>query len=1576
MDESGDAGRGGRGGGRSRQNGGRSSVRLGVRMEFRFSGFHAVQVPVVSDRLLITITSVDSGKTIAKSSKAAAINGACQWHDSILQAIRFPKDEVSHEFQECQCKIVVSMGSTRTAVLGEAYLNLTNYLSSSDSTDISLPLDKCNSGTVLQLKIQCLGAKSKSSGKSWKELSSNLKESPTNDEMDKKPDVFDILLKLNKGAQSLSENNLEADNADESGNRDASFSASKSHGDDSSKNHLDTAEEKLEELRNAAKMWERHSRKLKIERKTLKNECADKSKQQAELERQLSASLSEQDSLRQEIEQVTAQLNKTQETNIELVSILQELEETIELQRVEMSKLPQVSDVADHEVSKSESTVQEAAEWARILSQKEDEITVLREKLNRVLKMENADGAGPDAIYLELEKENDFLKVKMQELENDCSELTEENFRLIYKLKEASGVAKEEDPCISNSEEMPNVGSPTYKIKHLERKCADLELNLENFRSEFSGLEEKFQKSQEELKERTLELSELREKLSHATELEGADTGSSKHYRLRSEEPDDTETDLDVLKRTVQLKEQGIDGLQHYTREMENTIADIQKEKSQLEERLAASLQESSMTSKCLVEAHEDLMLTSSVDSHVSANEVLETKISELVHTVQLKEQEIDGLQHCMREMENTIADIQKEKSQLEERLAASLQESSMTSKCLVEAHEDLMLTSSVDSHVSANEVLETKISERAVMLKEQEIDGSQHCAREMENTIADIQKEKSQLEERLAASLEESSMTSKCLDEARENLRVLTSSVDSHVSANEVLETKISELVRTVMLKEQEIDSLQHCRGEMENTIADIQKEKSQLEERLAASLEETSMTSKWLDEAREELLVLTSSVESHVSANEVHETKISEFVRTVMLKEQEIDGLQLCTREMENTVADIQKEKSQLEERLAASLEESSMTSKLLDEAREDLLVLSSSVDSHVSANGVLETKINELVRTVMLKEQEINGLQHCTTEMENTISDIQKEKDQLEERLAASLEESSMTSKCLDEAREDLLVLTSSVDSHASANKVLETKISELESRKVELELLVTKLEQENIEFSEFISELEAQLTSLTSEEESTRLEMDYSIALIANLKDLVEQQQAEMEAQKLEMKQKHLESQTRLSEVQEDSEALRRSNAKLQATIDSVAEECSSLQTLTTDLKKQKLELHDHCAQLEQQLDQSKRKTMDLFETAEFLEAKLSTLQKEVTLKEQSLLSELENIFQEHKEHEERINSAHFLLHKIENEKIGEVKNLEREVMSLTAQLSSTDGEKESAALDSIHEVSILRADKAKLEANLEDVSAQMRHYQSQLEDLRTESKTKIKGLIDSLNASKHNEETLTTDVEHMTRLMEAARSNEENLRKTSDELELKYKSSDYEKQEVMEEISGLKIQAKFEKTKLEERLQSLSEECEELKVQNAMLTDKVSCIQSTLHDADEENRHKSTQAKLVVNKGNDDAANDNGGTHVNEDLDIHSKLELLETRLADALEENKSYRAQLQSPTGEGQLSSRDEKDNKDGNRIAQLESELKDMQDRLLNIMCHKIGLNYTYQVMCEREYINQFLCPHNDMVV
>ncbi|KAL5218789.1 hypothetical protein ABZP36_019473 [Zizania latifolia] len=1334
----------------------RSSDRVGQRFDFRFSSFRAVQVPAVSDKLFLSIVSVDTGKTVAKSSKAAAHSGICQWPDSILEQISFSQDEVSKEYDECQYKIVVSVGSIKSGILGEIFLNLSNFLNLADPTAISLPLKRCNFGTVLQLKVHCIGTKSKLSGvrSSWKDMSPHLNDrNPTDDDIDNKSDVSDSI--ANRSVRSSSGNPLGGANQDESGNREVSFSASGSHrssnsgdsaadrtnfsprdssngglhvgrqdstssyvsyvsasrGDDgfrsnnspfsswasgpnvlhgntpksfgngfghlsmgtsdSSKDFLEAAEETIEELRDEAKMWERHSRKLKSDLEMLKKECSEKSKQQAELAVELSAAHAERDSYRQEIEELklsmqevttqqktggtsiygdwvdlqkeleddvkflkesnanlTIQLKNTQEANIELVSILQELEETIEEQKAEISKISKVKKVTDPDALKNGSFAKQDMEWAKQLSIKEDEITMLREKLNRLLNIENA---GSDAVYLELEKENELLRVKVQELERDCSELTDENLELIYKLREVGGVTKGQGPCIPNNSnlQIEELTSQIYELekelrnkellhtgsfseasisssKELQKRCADLELKLLNFRFQTCDLEEKFKKSQEELEERNLELSELRRKIdnSHSTELEGGQTSGARGYQSRRG-VEDSDPETDTLKAKIQLQQQENDDLR---------------------------------------------------------------------------------------------------------------------------------------------------------------------------------------------------------------------------------------------------------------------------------------------------------------------------------------------CSK-----------------------------------------------------------------------------------VEMESVISKIQAEKSRLEECLEASLKESSITSKCLGEVRQDILVLSTSIDSHVSANKVLEKKIIELESCKAELELQISELEHENIDLSERISGLEAQLTYMTNEKESSELQMHDSKSLIVNLKDKVERQQVEMETQRLEFKQKQQEAQRKLSEAQDASEVLRRSNSKLQSTVESLVEECSSLQNLIADLKRQKLELHGCLTQQEQELDSSKKKNSDFCKTVEFLEAKLSSLQKDMSSKEQYLLSELESIFQEHMEQEERINRAHFMLNKIEKEKTLEVENLEREVMSLTAQASSTHEERENATVDAFREVSVLRADKVKLEASLQDVSAQLRHYGSQLEDLRKESKSKIKGLVDSLNASKQSEEMLTADAEHMKRLMEVAKSHEDKLRKSSGELELKLKSSDYEKQQMMEEISGLKLQvqkilglqdevlklkssldeSRFEKGKLEELLRSVTEECEELKEQKAMLTDKVSNMQETLDNGEEEKRSRiAMQAKLVrlesdlssleasqvheaelknelsrikrtnseyqrkiqsleqENEGltkrsqleqmahikeEDPGKQDIGDSPVDEEAGIHSKIQLLETKLAEALEENKMYRAQQKSSMPDGQSAAGDGKES-NNDRVLQLEGELRDMKERLLNM--------------------------------
>ncbi|PWZ07825.1 hypothetical protein Zm00014a_011491 [Zea mays] len=1256
----------------------RSSDRVGERFDFRFSNFRAVQVPAISDRLFLSIVSVDNEKTIAKSSKVASRSGICQWPDTILEPIWFSKDQVSKEFQECQYRIIVSLGSAKSGILGEILLNLSNFLNLADPTAISLPLKRCNSGTVLQLKVQCLGTKSKLSGvRSLRDMAPRLDDrspTPTNDELDNRSDCSDGM--FNKGVHSSSENHLGGTYQDESGNMETGFSASGSHrssnsgdstadrtnfsprvnsngglfvgrqdsassyasyvsaggGDDglrsnnssfssrtsgpnllqgstpktfsndlsqlsmgasdSSKDFLEAAEETIEELCDEAKMWERHSRKLKADLEMLKKECSEKSKQHAELAVELSAAQAERDSYRHEIEELksslqdvntrqtitgtpkrsdwidlqkelegevkflkesntdlTIQLNRTQESNIELLSILQELEETIEEQRVEISKISKVKQTAYPE---NGLLVKKDREWAKKLSMKEDEITIPREKSDRALNIGNADGAASNAIYLDLEKENEILRAKIQELEKDCSELTDENLELIYKLKE-NGLTKGQVPHIANNNEL-QFEKLTSRIHQLEedlrnkemlrddsfsessmsnadeiqRKCADLELKVLNFRSQTCELEEKFRKCQEELEQRNLELSALRRKINglHSNELEVCESGATWKYQARIADLEDTEPETDTLKARFELQ--------------------------------------------------------------------------------------------------------------------------------------------------------------------------------------------------------------------------------------------------------------------------------------------------------------------------------------------------------------------------------------------------------------------------------LQENDDLRRSKVEMQNFISEFQAEKSQLEERLSASLKESSITSKCLDEVRKDILVLSSSIDSHVSTNKLLERNLVELESCKAELELHVSELEQENVELSERISGLETQLTYVTNEKESSELQLHDSRSLIINLKDKVECQQSEMETQRLQFKQKQQESQRRLCEAQDDSEVLRRSNCKLQST--------------------------------------------------------------------------------EHMEQEERINRAHFMLNKIEKEKTLEVENLEREVVSLAAQVSSTHEERESATLNAIQEVSVLRADNAKLEANLQDVSEQLRCYESQLEDLRKESKSKIKGLVDSLNASKQSEEMLTSDAEHMKKLMEAAKSNEDALRKTSNELELKLKSSDYVKQQMLEEISGLKLQvqkimnlqdevsklqssldeAKFEKGKLEEFLRSVTEECQELKAQKAMLTDKVSYMQETLRNGEEENRNRIAMHAKLMRLESDLTALEASHVHEaelknelsrikrsnseyqrkiqslgqeNEDLTrrvqimekgfermshakenlgkqeiggdnqeaIQSTIQLLEIKLAEALEENKIYRAQQKSSMSEGQPAGGD---GKEGNtdRILQLEGELRDMKERLLNM--------------------------------
>ncbi|KAL6296933.1 hypothetical protein ACE6H2_005075 [Prunus campanulata] len=130
-----------------------------VKVVFRLQ-FHATHVPQTGwDKLFISFIPADSGKATAKTTKANVRNGTCKWGDPIYETTRLLQDIKTKQYDEKLYKLVVTMGSSRSSVLGEANINLADYADASKPSSVALPLHGCDSGTVLHVTVQLLTSK-------------------------------------------------------------------------------------------------------------------------------------------------------------------------------------------------------------------------------------------------------------------------------------------------------------------------------------------------------------------------------------------------------------------------------------------------------------------------------------------------------------------------------------------------------------------------------------------------------------------------------------------------------------------------------------------------------------------------------------------------------------------------------------------------------------------------------------------------------------------------------------------------------------------------------------------------------------------------------------------------------------------------------------------------------------------------------------------------------------------------------------------------------------------------------------------------------------------------------------------------------------------------------------------------------------------------------------------------------------------------------------------------------------------------------------------------------------------------
>ncbi|KAG8480584.1 hypothetical protein CXB51_024529 [Gossypium anomalum] len=1350
------------------------SDKSGERFDFKFSSFQANQVPKGWDKLFVSIISADTGKTVNKSNKALVRNGNCRWTESFSESIWIARGDTSKVLDECLFKLAVAMGSSRSGFLGEATINLANYISSKNSIPLSLPLKKCNHGTILQVKIQCLTPKEKRRDEQWKDADLNLEDaSLENDDLENKSDASDGTYARSVG--SSSSNHLEG--TLHPGELSSRIACIDTQGFMATMK-LRQPEPSLSasDSRNSFDSLDGSYRENFSPHNGVMSNLIGRQDSTGSQTSTPSGSYSFNDSSRSNHSSVAP---KVSSSGSHPHNHRDDLNRASRL--VPSSPLRNTGSSKDL-LEAAEITIGELRAEARMWEQNARKL---------MIDLENS-----QKEFLDLSKHQKSLEAALSASQAECGCLKQE-------IKEVKILLEE------SQMKQAAANNLKFQTKNNGNVQKELEEEIRFQREENANLALQLKKTQESNIELVSILQELEETI-EKQKVEIDNLSAAKQTRKSSDSDGESDiveqTSRDLLAENRNLEIQ-FQLLQESHGKLESTIQALEKT---LEEKNHEMETEQALRRQSLMDCEAEWNRKLAEKEETIIN--LEKKLSEAPDVQGLKEMdsEKEGNSNLIKEIEDLKLKVQELERDCNELTDENL-----------ELHFKLK-ESSRDHSTTSNSLLPDHPGKNSFSRHEPEVPSADHLQSQsvvLGNRCADLELQ---------------------LEAFKEKTSYLDDELSKYRARADEQETEIVTLHQQLQRYQQtEIQSKESSISESTDAI-EISTLLAELDEQIQLSLADLKRP-EGTDFVDSEILKSKDSI----SQKQQVEIILKNFVQ-----------LKQFFREGTVGIVEYSKEASDLGKQLSDKTSE-----------------------------------IGKLKSDNLLMEDELVALRHHQKELEAQVSSLQKEKIQLEENIEIMLGEGAVTAKCLDDLRSKMMVLNSNMDSQISTNKILVKKSEELESGKQELEVHLSELEEENLQLSERISGLEAQLRYLTDERESHRLELQNSESQAMELKGEITRLENEIEAQKVDMRQKMEEMQKRWLEVQEECEYLKVANPKLQATTESLIEECSVLQKANRELRKQRAELNEHCAVLEAELKESEKVFSNMTSEVEALEEKYSSMLEEIASKERALNLELEALLEENKKQKEKLVLEESLLNQKYLEKTAEVENLQREVAHLTEQISATQDEKEKTAYEAVLEVSHLRADKAMLEAALQDLQGKLKLSDGKLNTFQVESETETQELKEELASAKQKQEILMADHEKLLDLLEDVKSNEDKLKGTVRGLELKLKASEYENQQLAEEISSLKVQlqkttvlqdeildlkktiseSKFENERLEASFQMLSRDYEELKVERTLLAEKVSNSQQAVSDLDACRRRKVALEEKVLRLQGDLTAREALGT---------------------------------------------------------------------------------------------------------
>ncbi|XP_057463643.1 uncharacterized protein LOC130753524 isoform X2 [Actinidia eriantha] len=1479
----------------------------GEKIEFKFSNFQAIQVPKGWDKLFVSVISVDTGKTIAKSSKAPVRNGNCQWTETLSESIWISQDDSIKALEECLFKFVVSMGLERSGILGEATVNMASYMSSKASVPVFLPLKKCNYGTILQVKIHCLTLRATLRDEEPKNSSSHVEEQNADHyEMESKSNGSDDSFSRNAGSPS-SKDLGSTSHPGGLQSRETSFSASGSHHSfDSAEgpigrenfspiNDLNGEKYNLEGGQDSiSSLYSSPHSNYPAENPYHSNHSSFNSRltgsgNHSQIHFQESAHGSSRVVASSSLINVGCSKN-----------LLEAAEDTIEELRVE-AKMWERNDrklMLDLEILRKE-----FSDWSKKQADLEMELSAASTERDSLKK---------EVEQLKLMLEKSMLKQTARE------DSTFQSKGAIYIRKELESEIKFQQELnaslalqFKRSQES-NIELVTV-LQELEETIEMQKVEIENL----SALQLKFSDMENAIEEK---LEENRSLLLHLQQMQE----SEKKWQV----------DLQLLEQLLEAKSN-----------------DTEKDCSQNDQTLLVIETEY----KCKLSSKEKEI--ASLEAKLS-EALINGQTDELVSTCGSKVdliREIEALKEKLQELERDCSELTDENLELVLKLKDYKNSCTSFDGSSSELPDKLFVVS--DSEVSE---LKSEVQVLREELKRTAIERDQLVSLESSKVLPD-------LVEQIQMSFYHvkkpwyniSSHVNKDFDSDLvslvnfKNTDITTmkgwadSILDWIIGLNNLLEARIIQCEE--VLKQGELEM-----KERNDDFAESQKK-----------LEEYVLKENKLSCSIRELQNLNIDLEANLTGieKELNEKRsaIEKFEADSFLKEDEIDFLRQCQGELEAQISGLEKEKFQLEENMEILLRESTTTSKCLDDLRNELTVLSGSADSHVSGNKILERNCSEL-----------ESLKH---ELELRLLDMEKENTEL--------------SDCISHLEAQL---KNTMDEKESCQVEIENSKSVASSLQDEIRRFGIETEMQKLDFDQKIQDMQNQMSESQEECENLQLanqKLQESAESLVEECSTLQKENGLLRKQKLELEEHCTRLETDLGESQKNSSDYSKRAEALEANLSEILEAFSLKEKSMTS-----------------EIDALLQENRNLKEKLVLLENLLNQAYSEKTTEVENLQREIELL-------KKQISATHDEKERIASEAVLEVSGLRASKTELEYALQEVQYKVKltESDLDTVRTESEL-----KVQGLLIELSAFRQNHELIVAD---HEKT-----LEKLQSYRKSEDKLKTGLNDLELKLTVSEYERQQLADETDNLKVQLQKVTC----LQDEILALKNElnaSKFEKEKLEASLQSVSGDCEELMAEKTAFLQKISDFETVISEFEEYKREKVALEEKLLRVESDVSARETCAQDAElknelsritsqfqskiqlleeekgeclkrsqsleehlksieeqkkgDKYDFHdesprasgvdhiAKVQLLENKLAQALEANNEYKIQLQRLSSEGRNNHAAtlRKTTADSEVVAKeryertkssLETELRDLQERYL-----QMSLRYA-EVEAERE--------------